>query len=154
MHALCSRVQKMSSPLGLELRATVWVLGMKPSGANSPAQYFLRQTVLETCEDTFCKTEKLPREPGAEQLIGHLEVHVAVCIDCSRASLHLGKDSIHKVQCQDRRHLETTHKQVSLAPLLREGQNPQKICVPVILTAKCFPVVRGPYSIQENRLKA
>lgn len=56
MHALCSRVQKMSSPLGLELRATMWVLGMKPSapncGANSPAQYFLRQTVLETCEDT------------------------------------------------------------------------------------------------------
>lgn len=100
MHALCSRVQKMSSPLGLELRATVWVLGMKPSalncGANSPAQYFLRQTMLETREDTFCKTEKLPREPEAEQLIGHLEVHVAVCIDCSRASLHLGKDSIHK----------------------------------------------------------
>lgn len=94
---------------------------------------FLRQTVLETCEDTFCKMEKLPREPGAEQLIGHLEVHVAVCIDCSRASLHLGKDSIHKVQCQDRRHLETTHKQVSLAPLLREGQNPQKVCVPVNL---------------------
>lgn len=71
MHALCSRVQKMSSPLGLELRATVWVLGMKPSalncGANSPAQYFLRQTMLETREDTFCKTEKLPREPEAEQ---------------------------------------------------------------------------------------
>jgi hypothetical protein len=27
--------------------------------------------------------EKLPSESGAEQLIGHLEVHVAVSINCS-----------------------------------------------------------------------
>lgn len=51
-----------------ELRATMWILGMKPSalncGANSPAQYFLRQTMLEIREDTFAKWRNCPVNLG------------------------------------------------------------------------------------------